>query len=44
MQYDETLHIPVTLRSAGVVLLVREGKPGSRGLWHIGYGTFRRVG
>ncbi|MFB9991980.1 Nudix hydrolase [Deinococcus oregonensis] len=43
MQYDETLHIPVTLRSAGVVvinaagevLLVREGKPGSRNLWHI---------
>ncbi|THF71049.1 NUDIX domain-containing protein [Deinococcus sp. Arct2-2] len=43
MQYDETLHIPVTLRSAGVVvinaagavLLVQEGKPGSRDLWHI---------
>lgn len=43
MQYDETLHIPVTLRSAGVVvinaegevLLVREGKPDSRNLWHI---------
>lgn len=43
MQYDEILHIPVTLRSAGVVvidaagavLLVQEGKPGSRGLWHF---------
>lgn len=47
MQYDETFHIPVALRSAGVVilnardevLLVREGKPGSAGLWHIPAGA-----
>ncbi|WP_019587803.1 Nudix hydrolase [Deinococcus apachensis] len=47
MQYDETFHIPVPLRSAGVVilndrdevLLVREGKPGSAGLWHIPAGA-----
>ncbi|BDP40447.1 DNA mismatch repair protein MutT [Deinococcus aetherius] len=43
MQYDQSLDVPVTLRSAGVVvlnerdevLLVCEHKPGSRGLWHI---------
>ncbi|GBF07487.1 putative NUDIX hydrolase [Deinococcus aerius] len=47
MQYDKTFHIPVPLRSAGVVilndrgevLLVREGKPGSAGLWHIPAGA-----
>ncbi|MEF2280221.1 Nudix hydrolase [Deinococcus sp. YIM 134068] len=47
MQYDETFHIPVTHRAAGVVilnnrdevLLVREGKPGSAGLWHIPSGS-----
>ncbi|WP_281260170.1 hypothetical protein [Deinococcus planocerae] len=40
MQYDQTFDVPVTLRSAGVVvlnsrnevLLVCEHKPGSRGL------------
>ncbi|WP_216327130.1 Nudix hydrolase [Deinococcus aestuarii] len=43
MQYDQRFDVPVTLRSAGVVvindrdevLLVCEHKPGSRGLWHI---------
>ena len=47
MQYDETLHVPVSHRAAGVVifnaagevLLVCEGKPGSAGLWHIPSGT-----
>lgn len=51
MQFDESLHIPVPHRAAGVVvlnaageiLLVRErGVPGQRqkaGLWHIPSGT-----
>ncbi|EYB67998.1 hypothetical protein DEIPH_ctg030orf0038 [Deinococcus phoenicis] len=47
MQYGETFHLPVPHRAAGIVLLnaagevllVRENKPGSAGLWHIPSGT-----
>lgn len=47
MQYDETLHVEVHVRSAGVaivdadarILLVQENDPGIAGLWHIPAGT-----
>lgn len=47
MQYDENSHIPITARSAGVVildaqkriLLVRENLPHKANLWHIPAGS-----